>query len=228
MFGRSLRFRNSRLEIYLSRCSAKECGPVSRFAFADADGCLRSKSRISDRKVRLRVKQPCVGVGFLLSRGKHNQATASVRCWSRHARVIKASLFFYPLAFTPPRTCSKYSEHAHTRTPTTITLCPLLLVVLAPFADDRHKHVAAVGAGSRRDACQPGHLHADRQGPAVRLDGLDGNLGQRLPQGSVAGPNGRHEIVENYDRLGVCKRGVSCVCVCGCRHVPAALAWRVL
>lgn len=76
-----------------------------------------------------------------------------------------------------------------------------IFVVVSFGADDRHQHAAALGAGRRGDPSQPGDLYADRQGLALRFDHLDGDLGERLPQGGVAGADGRHEDVDKIARF---------------------------
>lgn len=60
--------------------------------------------------------------------------------------------------------------------------------------DDRNQHAAAFGARRSGDPGQPRHLHADRQGLAVRVNGLDGHFRERLPQSSVAGADGRNDM----------------------------------
>ena len=113
-------------------------------------------------------------------------------------RFPKSCPLFFAVSFPAP--LNFFSRVRNTALGTLGNSTPRNTTIVLPCrrrvlgADDRHQHAAALGAGGRGDPGQPGHLHANRQGLAVRVHRFDGHLGERLPQGGVAGTHGRDHV----------------------------------
>lgn len=127
-----------------------------------------------------------------------------LRVFRNHAPHFSPFLFLRPNFFLIgcETQLSELLEYSTPRNTTIILPCRRRVL----GADDRHQHAAALGAGGRGDPGQPGHLHANRQGLAVRVHRFDGHLGERLPQGGVAGAHGRDHVDTTRPATCLCRR----------------------